>query len=169
MRKKGITPLIATVLLLGFTIVLAALVITWGTNLFKKTTENTGDVSDFNILCTTGYNLAYTATQAGTGIVHVTVKNNNEKKIAGFLFVTKSDDGKTAQTFSTDTSLVASSTGTGLSPSGTQAALDGYKILTFDLTSNPALDWKTLEIRPIATLDSGKKQICENEYSTIIN
>lgn len=58
-NKKGISPLIATVLLIGFTIVLAALVIRWGADLFQgqiktQTCENegilkcTGDV-DFQI------------------------------------------------------------------------------------------------------------------------
>ena len=38
-NKKGISPLIATVIIIGLTIVLAALVVTFGTNLVKKTTE----------------------------------------------------------------------------------------------------------------------------------
>jgi flagellin-like protein len=39
--KKGISPLIATVLLIGFTIVLAALVFQWGGSLFKQVMGNT--------------------------------------------------------------------------------------------------------------------------------
>jgi flagellin-like protein len=35
MSKQGISPLIATVLVIGFTIILAALAITWGTGLFE--------------------------------------------------------------------------------------------------------------------------------------
>ena len=56
-NKRGISPLIATVLIIGFTIVLAALVITWGTNLFQKTVAETETASNFNLACTTGLKL----------------------------------------------------------------------------------------------------------------
>ena len=36
MKKRGISPLIATVLIIGFTIVLAAVVIQWGGFLVNK-------------------------------------------------------------------------------------------------------------------------------------
>ena len=36
MKKRGISPLIATVLIIGFTIVLAALVMQWGSGLFEN-------------------------------------------------------------------------------------------------------------------------------------
>ena len=40
-NKRGISPLIATVLLIGFTVALAAMVMTWGSGFIKKTTEQT--------------------------------------------------------------------------------------------------------------------------------
>ena len=43
MKKRGISPLIATVLLIGFTIVLAALVFRWGGQFFNSQTEQTGE------------------------------------------------------------------------------------------------------------------------------
>ena len=63
-NKKGISPLIATVLVIGFTILLAALVITWGTNLFKDTVADTQVNSDFSIACTTGLKLEAERLQA---------------------------------------------------------------------------------------------------------
>jgi flagellin-like protein len=51
-NKKAISPLIATVLLIGFTIVLAALVFQWGGQLFKETTRSTGCESQGRIACT---------------------------------------------------------------------------------------------------------------------
>jgi flagellin-like protein len=51
-NKKAISPLIATVLLIGFTIVLAALVFQWGGQLFKTTTQSTGCESQGRIACT---------------------------------------------------------------------------------------------------------------------
>ncbi len=50
-KKRGISPLIASVLLIGFTIVLAALVFRWGGQLFTKTTSDTGCVSEGSIRC----------------------------------------------------------------------------------------------------------------------
>jgi|GEM_PF-1918231 len=49
--KKGISPLIATVLIIGFTIVLAALVITWGGDLFKGIQDETGKTADLSTKC----------------------------------------------------------------------------------------------------------------------
>ena len=39
MRKKGVSPLIATVLIIGFTIVLAAVVMQWGGSFVRELTE----------------------------------------------------------------------------------------------------------------------------------
>ncbi|HLC55856.1 MAG TPA: archaellin/type IV pilin N-terminal domain-containing protein [Candidatus Nanoarchaeia archaeon] len=50
-KKRGISPLIASVLLIGFTIVLAALVFRWGGQLFNKTTQDTGCASEGSIRC----------------------------------------------------------------------------------------------------------------------
>ena len=41
MEKRGISPLIATVLIVGFTVALAAVIFTWGINFTKDTTERT--------------------------------------------------------------------------------------------------------------------------------
>lgn len=169
MRKKGITPLIATVLLIGFTVALAALVISWGSGLFRKTTSETGEISDFNILCTTGYNLEYIASQSGTSSVSVIAKNNNDKNVYGFIFVLTSDDGKISEIISTDNDIVKSTSGTSISPSGTSASLDDFKTIPFSLSTSQKLDWKTIDIRPIAILPNGKKQVCENKFNTLIN
>lgn len=49
--KKGISPLIATVLIVGFTIVLAVLVITWISGTVKTTTEDTDEQVTAQELC----------------------------------------------------------------------------------------------------------------------
>ena len=51
-HKKGISPLIATVLLLGFTVALAAVIMTWGLDYIKSTTEKTGETTDKALMCT---------------------------------------------------------------------------------------------------------------------
>ena len=52
MSKKGVSALIETVLIIGFTIVLAVLVMTWGTDFFKKMTINTGQQVETATGCT---------------------------------------------------------------------------------------------------------------------
>jgi len=56
--KKGISPLIATVLLIGFTIVLAALVFQWGGRLFKDTTTSTTCQGQVSLACASDVQLA---------------------------------------------------------------------------------------------------------------
>lgn len=50
-NKKGISPLIATVLIVGFTIVLAVLVITWISGTVSKQTEDTDCQVEVNNKC----------------------------------------------------------------------------------------------------------------------
>ncbi len=51
-NKKGISPLIATVLLIGFTVALAAFVITWGGEFTRDITSDTKDRSSRTVACT---------------------------------------------------------------------------------------------------------------------
>ena len=50
-NKKGISPLIATVLLIGFTVALAAVLMTWGLDYIRGTTDKVGDQTDQYLLC----------------------------------------------------------------------------------------------------------------------
>lgn len=96
-NKRGISPLIATVLIIGFTIVLAALVITWGTNLFKTTVEQTETESKFSLACTTGLKLDVVnrmLSSDGTTF-DLTLRNNNQdRSISNFTVVLNFDSGE---------------------------------------------------------------------------
>jgi len=87
-NKKGISPLIATVLIIGFTIVLAALVIQWGGDLFKGFQEETGKSAELSTKCSyllTGVDV----TKPANGIIFdngkknatLIVDNNNPNEI----------------------------------------------------------------------------------------
>src|SRR3989344_5609573 len=54
--KNGISPLIATVLLIGFTVALAAVVITWGGGFVNKVTTGTDESTSKTVSCTTDLN-----------------------------------------------------------------------------------------------------------------
>ncbi len=93
-NKKGISPLIATVLVIGFTIVLAALVITWGTKLFKTTVSETETTSKFSLACTTGLRLEVLNSDLVGNKLTVTLRNNNQdRKISDFRAVVINGDG----------------------------------------------------------------------------
>ena len=70
-NKRGISPLIATVLLIGFTVALAAMVMTWGSGFIKKTTEQTEKGASSTLKC---------ASELGFEITKVTC--NPDKSIA---------------------------------------------------------------------------------------
>ncbi|MEK6937206.1 MAG: archaellin/type IV pilin N-terminal domain-containing protein [Nanoarchaeota archaeon] len=51
LNKKGISPLIATVLLIGFTVALAGVVITWGGGFVKSVTTGTEEKTEETLAC----------------------------------------------------------------------------------------------------------------------
>lgn len=51
LKKRGISPLIATVLLIGFTVALAAVIMNWGLEFTRDTTENVGEQTNKFRLC----------------------------------------------------------------------------------------------------------------------
>jgi len=86
--KKGISPLIATVLIIGFTIVLAALVIQWGGDLFKGFQEETGKSAEVSMACSNLLTGVDVSTPKGGidlysagGVASVLIDNNNPNQI----------------------------------------------------------------------------------------
>ena len=74
MEKKGISPLIATILLIGFTIVLAVIVLQWGTTFFEDTTDKTGCDVDLNMECA-GLDIEFTKAELITNNLTLTIYN----------------------------------------------------------------------------------------------
>ena len=89
MEKKGISPLIATVLIIGFIIVLAALVFLWGTDLFKKVQEQTSTESETKLSCS-GLLLDVKAKYENSA-TNVKIENKNDKELNGYYIRTYDD------------------------------------------------------------------------------
>ncbi|HLC72216.1 MAG TPA: archaellin/type IV pilin N-terminal domain-containing protein, partial [Candidatus Nanoarchaeia archaeon] len=51
-NNKGISPLIATVLIIGFTVALAAIIMTWGRGFIDSTTKDVDKQRETALLCT---------------------------------------------------------------------------------------------------------------------
>jgi len=84
MNKRGISPLIATVIIIGFTIVIAAIIFRWSGNLFEKTTEGEGE--EINKLLQCFIDLDYGNFCIDSGYIRFKIENNENKDISNFIF-----------------------------------------------------------------------------------
>ncbi len=159
-NKKGISPLIATVLIIGFTIVIAALVITWGTNLFKKTQQQTGELSDVNLACTDilgSMTVNANADPNAPGTLTLTVDNGANREVSGFILRVYNKDQTSADTI--DSSDAAKLT----SPDGTDViASSGLKTFTVTYDSSLVAEVGKVGVRPKVTI-KGKAEQCQGE------
>lgn len=81
MNKKGIEPLIATVLLIGFTVALAAVIMTWGGGFVRDMTTNTEQNTQSALRCT---QLSFEIISAKT--TGLTIENRGSIDIKSFVF-----------------------------------------------------------------------------------
>ena len=88
MEKRGISPLIATVLLIGFTITIAAILMIWGGNLVKERAEKISARTEAQTSCTAkveiGLNSAKCSTEDNKDIVKISVENKGSDIINAF-------------------------------------------------------------------------------------
>ena len=83
--KKGISPLIATVLIIGFTVALAAIIINWGTGFVRQTQVTTEQSANLQITCAQDVIFAISdACISGTDLV-ITVSNDGTQDIDEFI------------------------------------------------------------------------------------
>ena len=83
MFKRGISPLIATVLIIGFTVALAAIIMTWGTTFSKGIQKSTETTTDEQMACAQEVQISldsacYNPTKTA---VILTIKNDGSKVI----------------------------------------------------------------------------------------
>ncbi len=81
-NKKGISPLIATVLIIGFTVALAAVIMVWGQGFIKGMQEKTQSTSDAQLAC--AQDVVVTVSDAcidGVAGIKVTIKNDGNKNV----------------------------------------------------------------------------------------
>jgi flagellin-like protein len=84
-KQKGISPLIATVLILGFTVVLAVLVINWAIPFVRNIQDTTEETSNVQILCAQDvvFNIRNVC-DSGTNQIKILVANDGVRKIDEF-------------------------------------------------------------------------------------
>jgi len=114
--EKGITPLIATVLLIGFTVALAAVIITWGGGFVDTMTKRTSETTDVTLKCATELRFSIsrvTCDEANKGYLKsITIKNNGDLDIIEITLRASSEDESDVKTDKLDlTSGILSSFG----------------------------------------------------------
>ncbi|QQG38924.1 MAG: hypothetical protein HYS32_00455 [Candidatus Woesearchaeota archaeon] len=85
MNKKGISPLIATVLIIGFTIALALVIFTWGKNFVVDVTEQTGEKAKTQLSCINDVEFKFRKGCYGAGFVEFTLENKKDQDVKEFL------------------------------------------------------------------------------------
>ena len=97
MDKKGISDLIATVLLIGFTVALAAIIITWGGRFIEDVTEQTSQRTDIALKCSRlDFNIKRVVCDATFQIDEVEIQNDGQDTIT--MVTIRSSNSDDAQT-----------------------------------------------------------------------
>lgn len=84
MKKRGISPLIATVLLIGFTIAIAAIVMIWGGNIVKERAQKISAKNEAQTSCATKIEIDLKTAKCLDSKLNVVVENKGSDTINGF-------------------------------------------------------------------------------------
>lgn len=142
--KKAISPLIATVLLIGFTVALAAVIMTWGQGFTKKITGETETTTEQALTCT---KLNFEISSADCTGNTITITNNGNTEIKSLKL------------------RIYKSTAVDVEDSST--LIGGFDVKDITLTTTLDTTVTKIEAIPILAGSSGKKDFtCEN---SIIN
>tara|TARA_Y100000310_G_scaffold269523_1_gene282748 strand:+ start:3036 stop:3536 length:501 start_codon:yes stop_codon:yes gene_type:complete len=93
MNKKGISPLIATVLLIGFAVALAAVVMTWGLDFIRTTAETTEEQTKYTLICASDLSFSISGVDQNTGSESITIDNRGQVDIVSLIFRIYSSSG----------------------------------------------------------------------------
>ena len=92
-NKKGISPLIATVLLIAFVILIAVLVFFWWDKIIKAQAEKTGAETVGAISCAQEVSFTISNPTCSSGTINFDVENTNTGNIYKFKIRTKDENG----------------------------------------------------------------------------
>lgn len=91
-RKKAISPLIATVLLIGFVVALVALVMTWGKHYIEEKAAKEGAISQEQLSCATDVEVTVNDAYQQGNLVFVTIENLRSNTVDGFIYQVKNGE-----------------------------------------------------------------------------
>ena len=123
-NKKGISPLIATVLIIGFTIVIAVLVITWINSLVGDNTDQQACTADALTQCTDAARFLSFSAADGTAVGDVDATVSNTGPEAYELMTIALDSTTGANTANQTVSVGAYTDATGIIATGAASTYD---------------------------------------------
>jgi len=109
MKKKGISPLIATVLIIGFTVALAAIIITWSTGFTKKMQTQTEQTANTQVLCATDVVFSIKSVCATTEGYKVLIQNDGKEAINNWIIRFYQSDDKVQAIDTRDVAIIGGS------------------------------------------------------------
>lgn len=175
MNKRGISPLIATVLIIGFTIVLAALVFQWGGGVFKDIQEQTGEQSELSILCSSGVaNTEVSAKHDGSNIL-ITIDNKNRLTFYGFLARLR-DEAGTSVSVDTDDAAHKFFSQTAATTEVTDEDVNSFALKSFLITDKSVSGLTAAKLQGMQYVElfvgvkpeSGEVKLCEQPFKAVI-
>ena len=112
-RRRGISPLVATVLLIAFAVTVGALIMGWGQGMIEENADQAKASGQTEVRCTVGTSLdvkvvagekklCYQNISATEGRVDFMLENNGDKAIEGIKIVIIGDND-TSETYDQDT------------------------------------------------------------------
>ena len=84
--QKGISPLIATVLIIGFTVALAAVIMMWGTKFTRDVQKSTEKSAESNVVCAQDVILEINGAcrqPDTTSVYNISISNNGRVDVSG--------------------------------------------------------------------------------------
>src|SRR3989344_3325796 len=149
LNKRGISPLIATVLIIGFTIALAAVIISWGQTFTRQIQQETETSSNEQIACATEvvFDVTNGCQIVAGNQVKVIVKNDGSRIIDSFLIRSYQAADNVAQN-----SLSFATNGNGIPAFGIESE-------TYSPSYTLVGSTKMVELIPVVTIE-GKQVTC---------
>lgn len=84
LNKKGISPLVATVLLIGFTLALAVVIWMWAGGFLEERAQKAGKIANVEISCATEVGFSVVNACKGANEVKLTIENRKNIPLVGF-------------------------------------------------------------------------------------
>lgn len=85
-NKKGVSEILVTVLIIGFTIALAAVIMIWGQSFTKGVTKGAQEANDESIACTQDINFdILDACVIDANTIDITVVSNSQTRVESFV------------------------------------------------------------------------------------
>lgn len=160
MDKRGISQLIVVVLIIGFAIALAAVILTWSQTFTYKLTEETQGSSSEAQTCLQNVDIGIMSVcyNSTANYTQVQVENIMEDDLSGLVFrviyTDRTADVAQLDSTSTDSEIILGS-----------VPLEGFGLDLYRINHNGLKTPSEIQVLPKITLRSGKQITCEKRLS----